>query len=282
MRATHRHAGLRARAGGARGADVPDRRARLLVAPAGARHGLLPAGARQSPRRGGPVRGARLPAWWGPRPTRSCCSARRPAAAAAIPWWVLGDAARFARRDRRPDDRARLDAFVGVDGGRARGGSRVTGVEELIERVLERTGYDLQVLAMPGGQRRLANIRKLMRLGREHVAVARPRPARVPRPGGAALGGRGRPDPDQSEAPVESEALDAVRLMTIHRAKGLEFEIVCVADLGRAPRWRSELLQGRPRRTARAAARAAGDRRARAGAGATRSSARSRRETRGR
>src|SRR5579884_4328129 len=31
--------------------------------------------------------------------------------------------------------------------------------------------------------------------------------------------------------------------MTIHRAKGLEFEIVCVADLGRGPRWGGELLR---------------------------------------
>src|SRR5205085_1948790 len=51
------------------------------------------------------------------------------------------------------------------------------------------------------------------------------------------------PDPDESEAPVESEALDAVRLMTIHRAKGLEFEIVCIADLGRGPRWSGEVVR---------------------------------------
>ena len=31
--------------------------------------------------------------------------------------------------------------------------------------------------------------------------------------------------------------------MTIHRAKGLEFEVVCVADLGRGPRWRAELIR---------------------------------------
>ena len=47
----------------------------------------------------------------------------------------------------------------------------------------------------------------------------------------------------ESEAPVEGEALDAVRLMTIHRAKGLEFDVVCVADLGRGPRWRTELVR---------------------------------------
>jgi len=129
-------------------------------------------------------------------------------------------------------------------------------VEELIERALERSGYDLAMLAMPGGARRLANVRKLMRLGREHEAAAGAdlhgflKLVDV-RAGSAGLGGSaGRAGSEDSaqgtregEAPVEGEALDAVRLMTIHRAKGLEFEIVCVADLGRGPRWRSDLLR---------------------------------------
>ena len=37
----------------------------------------------------------------------------------------------------------------------------------------------------------------------------------------------------EGEAPLEAEALDAVRLLTVHRAKGLEFPVVCVADLGK-------------------------------------------------
>jgi ATP-dependent helicase/nuclease subunit A len=37
----------------------------------------------------------------------------------------------------------------------------------------------------------------------------------------------------EGEAPLEAEALDAVRMMTVHRAKGLEFPVVCVADLGK-------------------------------------------------
>ena len=118
------------------------------------------------------------------------------------------------------------------------------GAETLIERAIEQTGYDLSVLAMPGGQRRLANVRKLMRLAREHEAAHGPElrafldlAARRGRSGIA--GGESR----ESEAPVEGEALDAVRLMTIHRAKGLEFDVVCVADLGRGPRWRAELIR---------------------------------------
>ena len=37
----------------------------------------------------------------------------------------------------------------------------------------------------------------------------------------------------EPDAPIELEGLDAVRLMTIHAAKGLEFGVVVLADLGR-------------------------------------------------
>src|SRR5205823_5360956 len=60
---------------------------------------------------------------------------------------------------------------------------------------------------------------------------------------GRAAGWAGFGDERESEAPVEGEALDAVRLMTIHRAKGLEFPVVCVADLGRMPWRRLELMR---------------------------------------
>ncbi len=115
-------------------------------------------------------------------------------------------------------------------------------IEQLIERALISTGCDLAMLALPGGERRFANVRKLMRLAREYEQRS-----------GRDLRGflnlvslraaGGRVDAKESEAPVEGEALDAVRLMTIHRAKGLEFEIVVVADLGREPFRRRELIR---------------------------------------
>jgi ATP-dependent helicase/nuclease subunit A len=121
------------------------------------------------------------------------------------------------------------------------------GIEELIDRVLERTGYDLAVLGMPGGPRRLANVRKLMRLAREHEAAHGPDLRGflevVARRSGGAFGAPSSSEARESEAPVEGEALDAVRLMTIHRAKGLEFDVVCVADLGRGPRWRADVMR---------------------------------------
>src|SRR5205085_803214 len=90
---------------------------------------------------------------------------------------------------------------------------------------------------------RIANVRKLMRLGSEHETAAGRdlrgflELVRFRAGEGAAADAR------ESEAPVEGEALDAVRLMTIHRAKGLEFKNVCVADLGRGPRPRADLMR---------------------------------------
>ena len=105
------------------------------------------------------------------------------------------------------------------------------GAEELLDRALLRNGYELHLAGLPDARRRLANVRKLMRLAREwqqqHGSDLR---GFVDQLRSRADGGDGS---RESEAPVESEALDAVRLMTIHRSKGLEFPVVCVADLGR-------------------------------------------------
>jgi ATP-dependent exoDNAse (exonuclease V) beta subunit len=106
---------------------------------------------------------------------------------------------------------------------------------ELIERAIDATGYRAHVLTLDWGERRLANVHKLLRLARRFEAgegrdlrafldhVARLREA-------AAI------EPD---APVEGVEPNAVRLMTIHAAKGLEFPVVCVADLGRQPNLRT-------------------------------------------
>ena len=99
----------------------------------------------------------------------------------------------------------------------------------LLERAIAATGYDLAILARGGGDRRLANLRKLMRLAREYERAE----GRDLRGFLAYAVGQDLAEAREGEAALESEGLDAVRLMTIHRAKGLEFPVVCVADLGR-------------------------------------------------
>ncbi|HEY8303352.1 MAG TPA: UvrD-helicase domain-containing protein [Solirubrobacteraceae bacterium] len=138
-----------------------------------------------------------------------------------------------------PVDAARLSAFRELFAAE-RATAALRPIPELLRRAILATGYEAHVLALNWGERRLANVHKLIRLARvfearegrdtrrflEHVDHIE-----------GALGGR---EPD---APVVDAELDAVRLMSIHASKGLEFPVVCVADLGRDPNLRqSDLL----------------------------------------
>ena len=104
-----------------------------------------------------------------------------------------------------------------------------TSLERLCDEVVAAHDYDLAVLARWDGKRRYANLRKLMRLARSYEEVR-----------GADLEGFVKFIRDQEavgaaqlEAVSEEEGADAVRLLTIHAAKGLEFKVVIVADAGR-------------------------------------------------
>jgi ATP-dependent helicase/nuclease subunit A len=102
-------------------------------------------------------------------------------------------------------------------------------LERLCEEIVSAHDYDLAVLAQWDGRRRYANLRKLMRLARSYEELRGPdiegfvRFIRDQEAVGAS----------QLEAVSEEEGADAVRLLTIHAAKGLEFKVVIVADAGR-------------------------------------------------
>jgi ATP-dependent exoDNAse (exonuclease V) beta subunit len=126
------------------------------------------------------------------------------------------------------DDRERLDVFATRFAAERALAPRLA-LGELLRRVVDATGYDLHVLTLAGGERRLANVHKLLRLA---AAFERDRGRDV----------RGLADlataeleaeARETDAPVELGDVKAVRLMSIHAAKGLEFPVVCVADLGR-------------------------------------------------
>jgi ATP-dependent exoDNAse (exonuclease V) beta subunit len=103
------------------------------------------------------------------------------------------------------------------------------GLEALCERIVADHDYDLAVLARWDGSRRFANMRKLARLAREYEAIRGADVAGFTRfvREQEALGAR------ELEAVSEEEGAGAVRLLTIHAAKGLEFKVVIVADAGR-------------------------------------------------
>jgi len=106
-----------------------------------------------------------------------------------------------------------------------------SGLERLCERIISEHDYDLAVLARWDGRRRYANLRKLARLARSYEELRGPDIEGFLRfvADQEAAGAR------EGEAVAEEEGGDAVRLLTIHSAKGLEFKVVVVADAGRNP-----------------------------------------------
>ncbi len=102
-------------------------------------------------------------------------------------------------------------------------------IAELLHLALEKTGYDALLLAEFLGERKLANLHKLIEQARQFDAagifslsdfitqlsqfVAR--------------------QPKESLAATQPESINAVRLMSIHQSKGLEFPVVVVADFDR-------------------------------------------------
>ncbi len=126
------------------------------------------------------------------------------------------------------EDRARLITFCATLG-ELRAEAPTLPLDALIDRTISAYDYDLALLTLPEGRGRMANVRKLMRLAAEFethegrdlrgfISYAEERTARDEREGQAAL---------------QAEEHDGVRVMTVHAAKGLEFPVVAVADLGR-------------------------------------------------
>ncbi|MGH2995677.1 MAG: UvrD-helicase domain-containing protein, partial [Gaiellaceae bacterium] len=102
-------------------------------------------------------------------------------------------------------------------------------LERLLEAIVAAHDYDLAVLAQWDGRRRYANMRKLARLARSYEELRGPDVEGFVRfvRDQEAVGAK------ELEAVAEEEGADAVRLLTIHSAKGLEFKVVIVADAGR-------------------------------------------------
>ncbi len=119
----------------------------------------------------------------------------------------------------------------------------------LIDAAVTETGYDLAVLMRPAGEMRFANVRKLMRLAAEFESAE----GRDLRGLLDFLAARADADAD-AQAATAVEGHDGVRIMTIHSAKGLEFDVVAIPHLSRGllPSTRTPLLTlGREQETPR-------------------------------
>jgi ATP-dependent helicase/nuclease subunit A len=127
-----------------------------------------------------------------------------------------------------PEELERLTRFAGVLGD-LRERSTEGGLETLIERTASAFDYDLATLSRIDGNARWANVRKLMRLAREFEASEGPDLSGFLE----YLDSRATSRDREAEAATRAEGHAGVRVMTVHAAKGLEFEVVAVADLGR-------------------------------------------------
>jgi ATP-dependent exoDNAse (exonuclease V) beta subunit len=103
------------------------------------------------------------------------------------------------------------------------------GLERLCEQIVVEHDYDLAVLARWDGRRRYANLRKLARLARSYEELRGPDVEGFVR----FVSEQDAAGVKELEAVAEEEGAGAVRLLTIHAAKGLEFKVVVVADAGR-------------------------------------------------
>ncbi|MFQ5964103.1 MAG: UvrD-helicase domain-containing protein [Candidatus Scalinduaceae bacterium] len=104
-----------------------------------------------------------------------------------------------------------------------------TSLWHLISLILKRTEFQSKMLIFSNGKRRYANLLKLVELCknqedfepvtlRDFIEIVEDYKFREIR---------------ESEAPVESEEEDVVKLTTVHAAKGLEFPVVVIADVDR-------------------------------------------------
>jgi ATP-dependent helicase/nuclease subunit A len=122
----------------------------------------------------------------------------------------------------------RLQRFRGLME-RFRGLKERLSIASLIEDILAETHYDSRVLTFPDGSQCYANLRKFIELTRDFEGrgvLGLPQFLRAIRELQVT-------ETRESEAPTDVERGDVVKILTIHKAKGLEFPVVVLADLGR-------------------------------------------------
>ena len=104
-----------------------------------------------------------------------------------------------------------------------------TPIHELLEEIIDKTGYGLYIAAMPGGAQRMANVEMLTERAAAFEGTSYKGLFNFVR----YIAQLKKYDVDYGEAGIMDEQADTVRIMSIHKSKGLEFPIVFVAGMGK-------------------------------------------------
>lgn len=112
---------------------------------------------------------------------------------------------------------------------RFRGKVPYTSIHELLWNIIEETGYGNYVAAMPGGEQRTANLEMLIEKAVRFESTSYKGLFHFIR----YIEQLHKYDVDYGEASIADEQADTVRLMSIHKSKGLEFPIVFVSGMSK-------------------------------------------------
>ena len=104
-----------------------------------------------------------------------------------------------------------------------------TPIHELLEEIIDKTGCGLYIAAMPGGAQRMANVEMLTERAAAFEGTSYKGLFNFVR----YIAQLKKYDVDYGEAGIMDEQADTVRIMSIHKSKGLEFPIVFVAGMGK-------------------------------------------------
>lgn len=102
-------------------------------------------------------------------------------------------------------------------------------IHELLWKILDETGYKLYISAMPGGEQRKANIEMLVEKAVSFEKTSYKGLFHFVR----YIEQLKKYNVDYGEASYIDEQSDTVRIMSIHKSKGLEFSIVIVVGMGK-------------------------------------------------
>jgi len=168
------------------------------------------------------------------------------------PLFILADDVLFALRQSRgplldalrnppdelPEDeraRCRFAATVLED---LRLRARLDPPVDLLERALQATSFEASWAPLAGGEQAVANIRKFVRIVRSLGGFTLSEVAEYLQ--------QRREDLDAREGPAVLDRLDAVQIMTVHGAKGLEFPVVFVPEAHTSAREMTPPILWRP------------------------------------